>query len=180
MEESFDCIGSPIVLDLDGNGVRSVRSGARFDLGGSGHSAKVAWVARGDALLARDRNGDGAITNGLELFGEMTPIPGRGIAGDGFRALAAMDSDRDGDVDAQDAEWATLVVWRDDGDGRSEPGELVSPADAGVARVMVEAVEVGASDDLGSVLGMWGRFERTGGGYGVACDVWFASDRSDR
>jgi hypothetical protein len=175
LESRYDCVGSPIVLDLDGNGIESVRAGTRFDLGHAGVETGTAWIRRGDALLAMDRDGDGAIRHGGELFGEVTP--GAGASGSGYAALAVLDADGDGDVDAADPSWSRLRVWRDDGDGRSQPSELSSPEEAGVIRIETRAARSSAIDGAGSILGLWGRFERTGGGTGLACDVWFAADR---
>jgi hypothetical protein len=175
LDDRYDCVASPLVLDLDGDGVRSVRGNAVFDLAATGRARRTAWVAPGDALLAIDRDGDGAISSGRELFGEVAPGRDRRLAGDGFAALAALDLDRDGDVDADDPGFVALRAWRDDGDGRSEPGELSGMDAAGVERVYVGATPVGALDDAGSVLALWGRFERRDGSFGAACDVFFAS-----
>jgi len=65
------------------------------------------------------------INNGTELFGDSTPLGTGGNAADGFAALAQEDSNHDGVVNAQDANWAHLRVWKDaDSDGVTNEGEL--------------------------------------------------------
>ena len=86
------CLGSPLVLDRDDDGVAlgPVDRGVQFDLLGYG-AVRTAWVTGADdALLAMDRNGDGRITSGAELFGEGSNLGGR-LAEDGFAALAVLD-----------------------------------------------------------------------------------------
>ena len=130
------CGYTPIVLDLAGNGV-SLTSGAGgvlFDFNGDGRKEKFAWTAAGsdDAWLALDRNGNGAIDDGRELFGTSTvqPDPPPGVYRNGFLALSVFDGagqggDGDGTITAGDAVWPSLRLWRDvNHDGVSEPGEL--------------------------------------------------------
>src|SRR5258706_10760964 len=106
------CRGSPLVLDLDGDGVHlsSLAAGVSFDLLGTGNSVKTAWTQGGDALLAIDWNANGAIDGATELFGNATF---GNEHDDGFRALAELDANGDGRVDAKDPAFAQLVVWRD-------------------------------------------------------------------
>ncbi|MEQ1814631.1 MAG: hypothetical protein ABL860_09320, partial [Candidatus Nitrotoga sp.] len=90
-----------------------------------------------------DRNGNGIIDSGVELFGDVTPayattsasngLIGSGRIADGFAALAQEDSNCDGKVDAGDLNWAQLKVWRDlNQDGISQSNELTSLTDAGI------------------------------------------------
>ena len=67
---------SPIMLNLDGHGVSTVSAahGVQFDLGGTGKTSQVGWVGGGDGLLVMDRNGDGKINDGRELFGAGTVL----------------------------------------------------------------------------------------------------------
>ena len=81
----------PLALDLDGNGfhVSSAADGVNFDLLGNGTAVQTPTLTDGDAWLALDRNGNGQIDSGLELFGNF-----RGHA-DGFGDLAEYDSNQD-------------------------------------------------------------------------------------
>ncbi len=126
----------PLVVDLDGNGARavSVGQGAYFDFDGDGLRTRAGWVAPGDALLVRDRNGNGTIDTQTELYGDQTLDRNGNLARSGFAALAAEDGNHDGKVDAQDAAWNDIRLWRDDNrDGVSQATELLRPEDLGIA-----------------------------------------------
>ena len=84
-----------------------------------GEPVESAWPTAATPWIALDRDGDGAITSGAELFGDST-----GDANDGFEALAALDDNRDGVIDHLDAAFAKLLLWADDGDRKSTPDEL--------------------------------------------------------
>lgn len=72
-----------------------------------------------------DRDGNGSVDNGKELFGDSTPLSAGGNAADGFAALADLDSNADGQIDANDAQFGSLKVWRDlNQDGISQANEL--------------------------------------------------------
>jgi hypothetical protein len=96
----------PLVVNLDGIGARLTADREAFDLDGDGVDELVARLAAGSAWLARDRNGNGAVDNGGELFGP--------ASGDGFAELAALDQDGNGWLDEGDAVYSQLGLWRDD------------------------------------------------------------------
>lgn len=104
-------------MDLDGNGIQTTAtagfSGSLFDHNKDGIRTATGWVASGDGLLVRDLNGNGIIDNGGELFGENTLLADGTLAQHGYAALAELDSNADGVVDANDAAFATLRVWQD-------------------------------------------------------------------
>ena len=77
------------------------------------------------ACLVLDRNNNGVIDNGRELFGDSTVMSNGQTAADGFAALADLDSNQDGVINANDAQFANLRVWRDlNQDGVSQANEL--------------------------------------------------------
>jgi len=83
------------------------------------------WLTVTTPWIALDLDGDGTITSGAELFGSSTVLPGGGRAENGFIALAALDANGDGVLDASDPMFGKLVLWTDrDGDHQSSPGEL--------------------------------------------------------
>src|SRR6056297_2774533 len=136
----FQRIISPLVIDLDGDGVKLIShedSTAFFDLNLDGFAEMTGWVSADDALLALDVDGDGIIDNNSELFGDQT-----GHA-NGFLALAAHDGNGDGVIDANDAVFADLIAWRDlNGDGFSAESEMVSPTDVGITSIDLAYVDV--------------------------------------
>jgi hypothetical protein len=177
------CKGSPLLLDLAGDGIElsPASEGVRFDLHNHG-PVRTAWPrGSGDALLAMDRDGDGLIRSGRELFGEGSAADGR-LARDGFEALALLDRpDHGGNgnflVDREDLMFDQLVLWTDgDLDGVCRPGELRSLADAGVAALEVRG-RVGARvlDSGGNDLSLRARYLRDDGSSGLLVDALFVT-----
>ena len=127
----FSC---PLVLDLGGDGLRTLAqaaSGVRFDLNADGVPEACGWIGPAEALLVRDRNRNGRIDSGLELFGDQTRLANGQRAAHGFAALAELDGNADGQIDGRDAAWSDLGLWRDsDSDGELDAGEWVSLAEA--------------------------------------------------
>ncbi|MBP7667969.1 MAG: carboxypeptidase regulatory-like domain-containing protein [Burkholderiaceae bacterium] len=139
---------TPIVLDLDGNGIQTVAradAGGTFDLFGNGQAVASGWISGGDGFLAIDSNGNGRIDGIGELFG------GNG-KGDGFAKLASFDSNADGLVNDLDAAFGQLMVWRDaNGNHATDAGELVGLADAGVASLTTAYTELPQLDAQGNL-----------------------------
>lgn len=133
----------PVLLDLDQDGfhLSGPNPAVLFDIDADGVRDAIAWTKANDddAFLCLDRNGNGLIDDGTELFGYATPLRNGQPAKVGYRALAELDSreaggNLDGVVDASDARFADLCVWVDrDRDGVSQPSELSSLIQAGVA-----------------------------------------------
>ena len=119
---------TPLALVWDARPVRFVPTVAPFDFG-----RHVAVTDRPLApWLALDRNGNGRIDDGTDLFGDATPLADGGTAPHGFSALAELDADGDGWVSEADPGWSALRAWSDDGDWRSSSSEL-APLPPGAA-----------------------------------------------
>jgi|GEM_PF-1490701 len=132
---------TPIILDVNGEGVSltSPAQGSAFDLNVNGTREYVAWTQRGgdDAFLVLDRNGDGKINNGTELFGDHTAQPATWNP-NGFHALKVFDSNGDGLIDAKDFAFSQLRLWNDaNGSGLTDAGELTTLSDNGLTSISV-------------------------------------------
>ena len=147
-DQTRDAGITPIVLDLDGNGIQTIAradAGGSFDLFGNGQAVVSGWISGGDGFLAIDSNGNGKIDSIAELFG------GNG-KGDGFAKLASFDSNADGLVNDLDAAFGQLMVWRDaNGNHATDAGEMVSLAEAGVASLTVAYTELPQLDAQGNL-----------------------------
>jgi len=166
---------SPLVLDLNGDGVTTVgrNKGAYFDFDGTGKRTLTGWVAPSDGLLVFDRNHNGVIDNGSELFGNNDRLP----SSNGFEALSHIDSNKDGKISSTDQQWSELQVWRDlNRDGYTNTGELISLADAGVEHINLNYDEYFGMDDYGNLLLQFGSYRTTSGKTWEVTDVWFQVD----
>lgn len=181
------CNGSPIVLDLAGDGFdfTSMKEGIKFDIDGDGRKELSAWTRRGsdDSFLALDRNRNGRIDGASELFGNSTPLLSGEIARNGFQVLFELDirtgGNQNGFIDPGDSIYPRLLLWRDlNHDGISSRDELISLREAGVTAIEV-AYRVKAHRDIHD---NWLRF--WGAAYGgdrriEAVDVFFQIEERD-
>ncbi len=149
--------GSPILLDLGVHSyhLTSIPGGVQFDLRNDGRRRQMAWTRMGveNAFLAHDRNGNGQIDNGSELFGNYTPLRSGALAANGFVALAEFDSNHDRVVDARDeAAWQVLLLWTDrNHDGWSTGDELQPIAQSMVIALGTEYRTIRKKDQWGNL-----------------------------
>lgn len=120
----------PLVINFDGGTAELTDWSFDFDLDADGKTEAIPFVTQGSGLLVFDRNGDGVVNNGSELFGPLT--------GNGFAELAGLDQDGNGWIDENDAAYARLAVWIRSADG---PGKLLSLQQSGIGALNTGYVE---------------------------------------
>lgn len=120
----------PLVINLDGTSVSLTNVRFSFDLNADGTMEDIPFVAPGSGLLALDRNGDGKILDGSELFGPTT--------GNGFSELAGLDDDNNGWIDEKDTFFNKLMLWIKDADGNDSYQSL---KDAGVGAIALASIQ---------------------------------------
>ncbi len=177
-----ECVGSPLVMSVDTEPVAltSQSDGVEFDIMGTGHRVRTGWVQHG-ALLALDRNFNGRIDSGRELFGEATRLTTGHFAANGFEALAQYDDPHlggngDGRITAADAIFTTLRLWSDANvNGESEPDELTRLEAHGVESIGLTARPIRPSsvDAAGNLVPLRSDATRADGTSTPVFDVWF-------
>lgn len=106
----------PLVINFNGTSAQLTDTKFNFDLGSDGKAESISFVGAGSGFLALDKNDNGIIDNGLELFGTKS--------GNGFADLSAYDGDGNGWIDEKDAIYSKLQVWSKDGSGKDTFGTL--------------------------------------------------------
>ncbi|MDO9174321.1 MAG: hypothetical protein Q7V62_05910, partial [Actinomycetota bacterium] len=167
----WDASDDPLVLDLDGDGIETSQSdfGVQFDLDGDWFAQRTGWVGADDGLLARDVDGNGRIDDIHELFG----APGVS----GFAMLATLDDNADGVIDAADAGFTTLRIWRDlDQDGLTDAGELKTLAETGIIGLNTGNAVVNLTVANGNTFVAEGSFNWADGRSGEMSELVFDSN----
>jgi len=148
------CGGSPIVIDIAGDGIALTgpSDGVDFDLNGNGTRDRLGWTRPNsdDAWLALDRDGNGTIDRGAELFGDFTNQPPSANK-NGFLALAEFDTNRDRVIDERDTVFESLRLWQDrNHNGISEPDELHTLVELNVKTLELDFKESKRVDEFGN------------------------------
>ncbi len=114
----------PLVINLDGNIAEMADQTFLFDIDSDGEQDNISRLGQGSGYLALDKNGDGTVNDGSELFGT--------ASGNGFADLAKYDSDGNGWIDEGDEIWNKLKIWVMDENGESQ---LYSLAEKGLGAI---------------------------------------------
>jgi trimeric autotransporter adhesin len=156
----------PLILDLDGNGIKTtnVQAGAFFDHDANGFYEQTGSFAPGDGFLAMDRNGNGIIDDGRELFGTDTILRSGKKATNGFQALADLDSNKDGKIDASDEAFSKLRVLTINANG--DAYELRTLEELGIKAVNLNSTIMNQTDIEGNIQNRLGSFDKVDGSAG--------------
>ncbi len=162
MEDYTAALCDPLVINVGADTVDIADQKFFFDLDGDGNIEEISGLGKGSGFLALDKDGDGKISNGKELFGTGS--------GDGFKDLSIYDSDLNGWIDESDPVFDRLKIWYKNGSGEDR---LLSLRDAGVGAIYLGNVSVDFSDknqetgDLNGIIRKTGIFLRENGGVGT-------------
>ncbi len=203
---TWQYIRDPFTLDLDGGGIStsgSTDSSIVFDYDGDGIRTGTGWIRAGEAFLVADRNADGVIDTGAELFGVDTLLPSGLLAKDGFSAIAPLDTNADGKIDITDTpvsawqiafdvngdgiiatgetralQFTDLMVWQDiNQNGVSEASELRTLTEAGIASISTAKTVVNTNLGNGNRITGTGVFTRADGSAGGTANLDLAELR---
>lgn len=193
--DGSNCIyqpGSPLLIDVDRKGFKLTEQaeGVLFDIDGDGRVEQVSWTAADaeDAWLALDRNGNGIIDSGQELFGTATPVgldplsaSGYSTTFNGFEVLLHSEIEgaklgslsTDKMITPADPIWGALLLWTDrNHNGFSEADELQSATAAGLSEISLTYHEIGKRDRHGNTFAQTATMKWADGKSGHIYDVW--------
>jgi hypothetical protein len=150
-----ECPSSPIIIRLSPGAYEMTGADKPvwFDIDADGVRDHLTWTAAAtdQAFLWLDRNGDGRVTDGSELFGTSSPLRSGARAVNGFEALAELDQNDDGRIDARDPQWSFLKLWFDgDHDGVSTDREIRSLSASGIVSFATSYHWTGRRDGHGN------------------------------
>ena len=156
----------PLIIDLDGDGfdMRETDKGVMFDINGDGKKELTSWITGDDAFLALDRNLNGIIDSGKELFGDQNG------ALNGFLELAKLDQDKNGIIDFKDPMFSKLLLFKDiNQNGKSEKGELIPIYKAGITSINLNYLKLKTTYSS-SILKALSTYEKDNGKRGIIGD----------
>ncbi len=181
-EDTEFYLASPIVLDLNGDGIKYIPYDGlsldglttrhnHFDIDNDGFAEGIEWINKNDGFLVRDLNGNGAIDNQKEMFGDDSGTTA-------YAKLALFDTNNDGKIDSADTSFTTLKIWQDlDSDSLTDAGELKTLAQAGISSLSLQLTNATILD--GHAIAGTSSFTRTDGTVGIAADVMLEMNNED-
>jgi hypothetical protein len=171
---------TPLVIDMTGEGIHTTLEDGSiyFDHSGDGDSGSTGWIKNNSAFLVWDKNNNGLIDNGNEMFGNNTILQQSGEkAADGFAALADLDSNKDGKFDAEDSFWMSLGLWRDaNNNGITDSGELASLHASGIESINLSYYNADIFDANGNLHGQASSVDWNNGSTTSIEDIWFTAN----
>ncbi len=160
--EDYTALCDPLIINVGADTTDISDRKFFFDLDSDGDTEEISGLNKGSGFLALDKNNDGVINNGKELFGTES--------GDGFKDLSSYDLDHNGWIDENDPVFNRLKVWYNEGDGKEK---IISLRDAGVGAIYLGNVSTEFSDknmetgELNGIIRRTGIFLRENGNVGT-------------
>jgi hypothetical protein len=178
--EVINQMSSPLILDLNGDGVQTLSMAEHyihFDHDNNQVAERTGWVDPNDGLLFLDRNGNGIVDGGAELFGDQTRLEDGELAEDGFWALGFYDSNIDLKIDQEDPIWPALRVWKDaNSNALTEPDEVLLMDELQIKSLGASFVRSMDIDSNGNAHKLIGSYDKHNGELAFLTDVWFLID----
>ncbi|MBM7625131.1 calcium-binding protein, partial [Sporohalobacter salinus] len=164
----------PLTLDLNGDGIKTIgqEKGVHFDLDNNDFKEKTGWINSKDGLLTLDKNNNGTIDDGSELFGTETKS--------GFEMLGEYDSNSDNKIDKNDEIYSQLKVWQDKNqNGESEADELYTLKELDIKSINLNHEHVSKTEENGNVIRNKGNYESVDGEVKQIKEFLFSRDLVD-
>ncbi len=157
----------PLAFDLDGNGIETtgIKQAINFDINGDGITEKTSFIGGNDAFLAYDKNGNGLIDNGKELFGDQHG------AANGFEELSKYDDNKDGVIDKNDAIYADLKLVSL---GDNQQLKTSSLAEHSIQSINLDYANQHQAINYYDSIEQTGQFTRSDGSVGYTADIMLA------
>ncbi|QXF35373.1 hypothetical protein CE143_20960 [Photorhabdus luminescens] len=172
---------TPLIIDLTGDGIITIAENGSiyFDHDNDGIVESSGWIEANNAFLVWDKNGDGKINNGNELFGNNSILKNGIKSANGFAALADLDDNFDGIFNQNDSLWNSLELWIDaNKDGITDNGELYKLSESGISAINLTYKENGFKDINGNIHGLESSVLWNNGDTTKIVDVFFAVDKN--
>ena len=167
----------PLIIDIDNDGIelKSLLEGVNFDLDRNEFAEKTAWIGEKDGFLALDRNKNGKIDNGGELFGDKVILENGRTSSSGFEALEELDGNGDKVIDTNDAIYDKLLIWIDENhNGISEKDELSKLSEYGIKEISLEKSEDSIIDEnSGTMMAEYGSVKFEDESETIIGEFWF-------
>ena len=176
----------PLAIDLNRDGTRTLKlNGAlNFDIDGNGFKEATGWISPEDAFLAYDRNENGIIDDGTELFGDKTVTNTTfgytsKTAANGFEALKAFDSNNDNIIDEKDEKFDKLLLWQDKNSNTvTDKGELKTLREHNIKSIDLNYKNINSTNN-GNFIRQTSKVMFNDGTTTTADDIWFSVDLKD-
>ncbi|MBM7625088.1 DUF2974 domain-containing protein [Sporohalobacter salinus] len=166
-----DTFWNSLILDLNGDGIKTVgqENGVHFDLDNNDFKEKTEWINSKDGLLTLDKNNNGIIDDGNELFGTETES--------GFEILGEYDSNSDNKIDQNDEIYSRLKVWQDKNqNGESEAQELYTLKELDIKSIGLDHKEISKVEENGNIIRNKGNYENINGELNQVKEFFLARD----